>query len=84
MGFDLRPPCAYCKHLVQTGTLQSLTGWTCKAYPLEIPYTILQRYLKHDFETPGQEEGFVYEPETYDFTAGKFQMTFEGNWKPVG
>jgi len=86
----LYPPCFYCKHLVTTGSQQpDLHGWTCTAFPVEIPYDILMRYSKHTEPDIGQVGDDVFESDhvelegTPGMPAGKYRITFDGDWLPV-
>ena len=80
----LFPPCFYCKHLTGVGTQESLEGWTCKAFPAEIPFPILYRTLRHvdpkkDGWPGSQVPGFFYECEPSHGTV----MTWEGDCVPA-
>lgn len=80
----LKPPCAYCRHLTFAGTQESLRGWTCSAFPEEIPYGILTRATDHKVEYIVQVGSDVYESKVYQFDDGPHVVTFGGEWRPVG
>ena len=76
----LYPPCFYCAHLRQMGRLD-LTGWTCTAYPEEIPYGILKRYEKHDeVDMLFQDGPGKFESKVFEFGGVPNKITFEGDW----
>lgn len=81
---SLYPPCFYCRHLLNLGTQEpDLRGWTCKAYPQEIPYGILARHTPHTEVGMVQEGDYVFEsePEELPGETGLWVMTFGGEWK---
>jgi hypothetical protein len=68
--FDM-PPCMSCKHLLHVGTQDLTSGWTCKAWPTEIPWSILTRERKHDVVVPHTQEGdYVFDSHLIDFPDG--------------
>jgi hypothetical protein len=78
----IAPPCFYCKHLTNTGT-QDLKGWTCPAYPREIPKPILTRQVQHLTVLSGQDGEDIYESKVISCDDGLYTITFDGNWIPV-
>ena len=80
-------PCLHCKHLQSAGTQRndadprrSLRGWTCAAFPEEIPPSILLRETRHTEVLFGQEGSFVYTPERkIKVKAGTAVFTFDGD-----
>ena len=46
-GPELPMPCLHCKNLVSSGNQFEPDGWTCKAYPDQILYTILTNRQAH-------------------------------------
>lgn len=84
----LYPPCFYCKHLTNAGTQEpDLRGWTCRAFERGIPYDILTRQSSHTEPDMGQDGSYVFEstPEYLEDAEppGDYQVTFDGEWKPV-
>jgi len=58
------PPCFGCKHLLEVGKQRSEEGWTCKAFPEGIPYTVWSGHKVHDKVLDGfptQVGKYVYE-----------------------
>lgn len=54
------PQCASCRHVIKMGSLDGL-GWTCKAFPDEIPVTIVDGTDDHTQHYPG-DHGVRFEP----------------------
>ncbi|MDZ4817371.1 MAG: hypothetical protein SGJ20_00185 [Planctomycetota bacterium] len=75
------PPCCYCQHKTNVGTQFSMRGWTCPAYPDEIPADILHRQRKHETVLPDQRGSDVYLSEVMDFDDGPHEISFMGKWK---
>lgn len=72
-------PCLHCQHLTQTGEQFNEDGWTCRAFPEQIPYHIW-RYGKHDETLPGQVGNFTFGSKTYPRETGKrVRYDSEGN-----
>lgn len=72
------PPCFHCVHLKQIGTQfnphdipGSLQGWTCRAFPQGIPYTILRRYTDHLHPAAGQVRDYVFTSERIETGQGQ-------------
>ena len=82
----LHPPCYYCVHLTGIGkprnddSPDSLRGWTCPAFPEEIPRTILKRQVPHTEVFNDQHGVKTFESTVYQFPNGPDQITFEGEW----
>ena len=56
-----RPGCGFCRHLEHLGN-QDGTGWKCRAFPDEIPWSIVNRDGEnHTQHIPG-DHGFLYAP----------------------
>lgn len=75
----LDPPCAYCRNLQHMGT-QDLKGWTCSAFPEEIPYLILARLDSHVELHPFQDGPGKFDSKVYEFEGVPHKITFEGDW----
>jgi hypothetical protein len=80
---SLLPPCAYCKHLTNSGNQHDNEQWTCKAFPNGIPYGIWARHIPHDVDLPGQVPGYHYESNVYNMDDDKQVITFDGKWVSV-
>jgi hypothetical protein len=79
----LHPPCSYCTHLTHTGSLD-LRGWTCSAFPVEIPYDILKRHSSHTEPDMVQEGDDVFESRVFDEGEhGRWVIDFGGEWTRV-
>lgn len=84
-------PCLQCKHLIHIGTPDSLdypeqafVGWTCKAFPEGIPYSILTRVTDHREVIEGYQEGnYVYDSKVIDGGDGDEKVTWDGRWLSI-
>jgi len=68
-NFERPLPCLNCKHLTKIGNNISLKGWTCKAFPKEIPVPILRRTVRHVTVLdifPGQVMPYLFESKEQD------------------
>ena len=84
--FDLFsfPPCQFCKHIQHIGGMD-LKGWTCPAYPEQIPRFLLRRGEAHTEVRLGQKGNQVYESQIVDRGAkGKVTILWNGALVPVG
>jgi hypothetical protein len=86
-SMDLQPPCHCCKHLLSYGTqrrdedpMNSLRGWTCKAFPEEIPSDILLREVPHTEPAWNQTNNLVYRSIICKKKAGLAKMSWDGYW----
>lgn len=74
------PPCFYCKHLTEDGTLDG-EGWECKAFPDGIPRIVTNRQADHRKPLP-HDNGYRYETEIHITPDGRrWQMSWEGNYE---
>lgn len=78
-------PCAHCKHLLSSGTQFDDEGWTCEAYPEQIPYRTLTLRDPHNEPTKFQEGAFVYDPVIYEEegTGKRWHYTADARWQYV-
>jgi len=76
-------PCLHCQHIQTVGSQFDEEGWTCAAYPDQIPYGTLTLRAPHD-ELSGVETGVMvtYLPRIYeeDGTGRKWHYTADGGW----
>jgi len=80
---EAMPPCMYCKHLTEIGSLgPSFTGWTCKAYPKGIAREILNMELSHEHYQPN-DGGLVYESKVYEDELGRYTIAWGGDFEGV-
>jgi len=88
-SIEISYPCLDCIHLLKLGKQrddtkpESLTGWTCKAFPHGIPAEILKREFNHSKKHWGQVGDYVFTSPVYEFEAGKAVMTFDGRFIKV-
>ena len=79
-------PCMHCKHLISIGTQFDQEGWTCQAYPAQIPYTVLTRRTPHT-EPSEYQPGYLvaFDPVIYEEedTGKKWHYTADGGWAYV-
>jgi len=76
-------PCMHCKHLTGLGSQFGQEGWTCAAFPSQIPYTVLTRRTPHEEPSEHQPGDLVaFDPVIYtEETTGKqWHYTADGNW----
>lgn len=81
---EVPQPCQHCKHLLTAGNQFDEEGWTCKAYPTGIPYTVLTLREPHsepDRVQPG--EMVAYDPVIYTEadTGRQWHYTADAGWK---
>ena len=76
-------PCMHCKHLLTVGSQFASEGWTCAAYPKQIPYTVLTRRTPHTEPLENQPGDLVaFDPKIYTeaVTGRKWHYTADGGW----
>lgn len=78
--------CQHCKHLVSMGNQFDEEGWTCKAYPEQIPYRVLTMMDPHLKPSLGQtldKDDSVFDPIIYKEkdTGKEWHYTADGDWK---
>jgi len=81
---EVPQPCQHCKHLLTVGNQFDAEGWTCKAYPTGIPYTILTLRTPHT-EINSSQTGYmvVFDPVIYTEanTGRQWHYTADAGWK---
>lgn len=83
-NFIIPIPCQHCTHLTSIGGQYNKEGWTCAAYPSQIPYTILtlrEPHIEPSEHQPG--ELVAYNPRIYteDETGKEWHWTANGTWQ---
>lgn len=80
---ELPQPCFHCKNLVSTGNQFEPAGWTCKAFPTEIPYSILTRRNPHTAPYPSQVGDYLFDPEIYteEGSGREWHYTADAGWR---
>ena len=75
-------PCLHCKNIVAVGNQHEPDGWTCEAFPEQIPYFILTMREPHTKVTMAQRGEAVYEPTIYkdDDSGREWHYTGDGRW----
>lgn len=79
-------PCQHCKNLLSIGSQFAPEGWTCKAFPEQIPYRILTLRDQHTDPDMNREGDVVFDPVVYteEDTGKKWHYTVDGRWVYVG
>ena len=81
--YEIPQPCMHCKHLISMGSQFDQEGWTCAAYPTQIPYRILTQREPHSEPSEHQPGDLVaYDPRVYveHWTGKKWHYTADANW----
>ena len=85
---DVPLVCMHCTHLGTMGNQFDEEGWTCSAFPEQIPYGILANHSHHD--EPYLSQGHldppndhVYSPKIYteEDTGRKWHYNVDGTWE---
>lgn len=78
-------PCQHCKHLVAIGNQFDPEGWTCKAFPEQIPNDVWAFRTPHSEKVPSQKGDYLYEPNIYteEHSGRKWYYTADASWKYV-
>ena len=80
---EIAQPCMHCKHKISIGSQFSPEGWTCKAFPKQIPYSILTLREPHSIKRADPQVGdYVFDPVIYTEgeTGREWHYTAEGRW----
>jgi hypothetical protein len=77
--------CMHCTHLETLGSQFGSEGWTCSAFPEQIPYGILANHSHHDEAYSCQENDHVYSPKLYteEDTGRKWHYNADGSWQYI-
>lgn len=75
-------PCQHCKNLISMGDQFTPEGWTCKAFPEQIPYRVLTLRDPHTSPDVNREGVAVFDPVIYteDDTRREWHYTADGDW----
>ena len=78
-------PCLHCKNIVSVGTQYASAGWTCEAFPAQIPYQTLSLREPHTEPTWPQRGTAVYDPVIYtnDDDGREWHYNADGSWQYV-
>ena len=82
---EIPQPCLHCKNLTTAGGQFVKEGWTCKAFPDQIPYDILTQRNPHTEVRSIQEGTAVYDPKIYteEDTGRRWYYTADARWRYV-
>ena len=75
------PPCLHCIHLLKSGDLAG-NGWTCKAFPDGISYSILMRERDHTKPLP-YDHGFRYQVKPFTDRGRRYTILWDGNVEAI-
>jgi len=82
--FEIPQPCTHCKNIVTVGSQFDAEGWTCKAFPDQIPYSILTQREPHTVPVLPQrgDNVYVYDPVIYteEHTGRQWHYTADARW----
>lgn len=84
--FEVPYVCLHCKHLVSVGNqFFDPRGWTCSAFPEQVPQGALTGRNPHTTPFPEQVGRDVYDPKIYTEadTGREWHYTADGDWKYV-
>ena len=78
-------PCLRCKNIISVGNQHEPDGWTCTAFPEQIPYQVLTMREPHMATTMSQRGEDVYDPNIYTDkdTEREWYYTADGGWQYV-
>lgn len=70
--------CNVCQHLLTIGKQDSEEGWTCRAFPVGIPWALcmVAGDVSHAAPYPG-DNGFRFSPTVFEYKGHKFKWKFD-------
>ncbi len=82
---EIPMPCMHYKNLVNIGNQFDAGGWTCKAFPEQIPNDIMALQNPHTEKVPSQIGDSLYDPKIYkeDHSGREWHYTADATWKFV-